>query len=302
MKSPLVYFGGKSRVADRVWERFGDVPNFIEPFCGSAATLLARPHAPRAETLNDADCYVANFWRALQYDARGVAEYADWPVNEADVFARHNWLARQEVFREMMKTDPYHFDIRVAGWWIWESGLRIGTGSAIVSGERGSRSKPKNNPGGIHALRFRSRFYANFDELSARLRNVRVLCGDWKRCLTPAETTGIGPTAVLLDPPYLGNESVYAEKSVGVSTHVREWALLHGDDPMFRIALCGYREHEMPPTWTAFDWKAAGGYGNQSSGQGRANAKLERIWFSPHCVLSFKEQRSQVFDELAEAA
>lgn len=37
-------------------------------------------------------------------------------------------------------------------------------------------------------------------------------------------------------------------------------ALTHGDDPRFRIALCGYEgEHAMPPGWAEYAWKTAGG-------------------------------------------
>lgn len=74
LKAPFPYFGGKSKVASLVWSRLGDVSNFIEPFCGSAAMLLGRPHKPRdkprAETVNDMNCHIANFWRAVQADPR----------------------------------------------------------------------------------------------------------------------------------------------------------------------------------------------------------------------------------------
>lgn len=43
LKAPFPWFGGKSRVAHIVWERFGDVPNYVEPFAGSLAVLLRRP-------------------------------------------------------------------------------------------------------------------------------------------------------------------------------------------------------------------------------------------------------------------
>lgn len=42
-------------------------------------------------------------------------------------------------------------------------------------------------------------------------------------------------------------------------------------------------EHEMPG-WAEVAWKARGGYGSQSDGRGRANAKRETIWFSKHCL------------------
>jgi hypothetical protein len=102
LKAPFPWFGGKSRVADLVWERFGDVPNYVEPFAGSLAVLLRRPHPPRIETVNDLDCFIANFWRAIQHDPEAVAHYANWPVNEADLHARHLWLVDRDGFRERL--------------------------------------------------------------------------------------------------------------------------------------------------------------------------------------------------------
>lgn len=131
LKAPFPYFGGKRRVAALVWERFGDVQNFIEPFMGSAAVLLARPHPPRVETANDADCYVANFWRATSIDPEAVAIHADGPVNEADLHARHRWLVLSDEaaeFRRRMRTDPDFYDPKIAGWWCWGLCCWIGGG------------------------------------------------------------------------------------------------------------------------------------------------------------------------------
>lgn len=132
MKSPFPWFGGKSRVAQLVWDRFGDVPNYVEPFFGSGAVLLARPHAAKTETVNDKDCMVANFWRALHSKPDEVAHYADWPVNEADQHARHLWLCSREEFRERMKTDQEYFDTRIAGYWVWGQCIWIGAGWCSV--------------------------------------------------------------------------------------------------------------------------------------------------------------------------
>jgi hypothetical protein len=128
MKAPFPWFGGKSRCAHMVWQRFGNVPNYVEPFFGSGAVLLARPHPPRTETINDKDCYVANFWRATRQDPEQVARHADWPVNEADLHARHLWLVEQADFRARMMRDPDYFDARIAGWWVWGISQWIGSG------------------------------------------------------------------------------------------------------------------------------------------------------------------------------
>lgn len=73
MKAPFPWFGGKSKVAPIIWDRFGDVPNYVEPFFGSGAVLLNRPTESGTETINDLDCMVANFWRALQHDPEALA-------------------------------------------------------------------------------------------------------------------------------------------------------------------------------------------------------------------------------------
>lgn len=135
MKAPFPYFGGKSRVATIVWQRFGNPRNYIEPFAGSLAVLLARHDWENAiETVNDKDCYLANFWRALSADPEQVAHFADWPVNECDLHARHNWLVNSEAipeFIENMKSDPDYYDAKVAGWWVWGISQWIGSGWCV---------------------------------------------------------------------------------------------------------------------------------------------------------------------------
>ncbi len=128
LKAPFPWFGGKSRAVHLVWDRFGNVDNYVEPFAGSLAVLLGRPHPPQTETVNDLDCYLANFWRALRFAPDELAAWADWPVNEADLHARHLWLVNQDEFRERMKTDPDFFDVKIAGWWVWGICQWIGSG------------------------------------------------------------------------------------------------------------------------------------------------------------------------------
>jgi len=133
-KPPFVWFGGKSAVASVVWRAMGDVKNYVEPFFGSGAVLFLRPGGAGAiETVNDADGFVANFWRSLQRDPDAVTEYADNPVNEADLHARHLWLLGQRaVLTERLMGDADYFDAKSAGWWCW--GLNCWIGSGWCSG------------------------------------------------------------------------------------------------------------------------------------------------------------------------
>ena len=140
LKAPFPYFGGKSRVAHLVWGALGDVNSYVEPFGGSLAVLLRRPHPINrgnySETVNDLDHYVVNFWRAVVADPDGVATEASWPVSELDLLARHLWLVRwsqQDGLRDRFAADPAYHDVRAAGWWAW--GLSCWIGSGWCSGE-----------------------------------------------------------------------------------------------------------------------------------------------------------------------
>lgn len=136
LKAPYTWPGGKAAVADYVWGRIGDVENAVEPFAGSLAWLLRRPAEHfaagyRVETMNDVNQYVVNFWRAVQKDPEAVARYADWPVTEADLHARHRWLVRSDeayAWKLLFAEDPDYFDARVAGWWCWGLCCWIGSG------------------------------------------------------------------------------------------------------------------------------------------------------------------------------
>jgi hypothetical protein len=402
LKAPFPWFGGKSKVAHMVWDWFGNVDNYVEPFAGSLAVLLGRPHAPQTETVNDLDCYIANFWRALHSDPEAVAHYADWPVNEADLHARHLWLVNQDAFRERMKTDPDFVDVRIAGWWVWGISQWIGSGWCSRpewTGRTNAASKPRGIQGkeidqkrpmihgghygkgvhqklpavgdggrgvhrqipalgdagrgvlseriagpsqqipslgssmginrgelvdavwqarpflttdgqgvhakrphlsgrgtgiGIHADEANAGLYAYFDALAARLRRVRVCCGDWKRVTGPSVTVKHGVCGIFLDPPYdmrvvaeksssRGDAPLYANHDNDLSKDVRDWAVENGENRLLRIAVCGYEgEHAFPDSWACVPWKATGGYGSQGSNY--ENGGRERIWFSPHCL------------------
>jgi len=240
LKAPYPYPGGKARVADLVWERLGDVGNYVEPFAGSLAVLLRRPAdhfrgGYRVETVNDANHFIVNFWRAVTAAPDDVARWADWPVMEADLHARHRWLMRSEAaadFREKMRTDPAHYDAQVAGWWVWGVCCWFGSGwcddkdsshSARVpapvvrarsncgvlmlsdEGRIGDR-RPVVNAGFAVAGTCDARrewLTAWMRRLADRLRLVRTCYGDWSRvCDSNSALTRLDTTGVFLDPPY----------------------------------------------------------------------------------------------------
>ena len=353
LRAPFPWYGGKRRTVDVVWRAFDpEVSNYVEPLFGSGAVLLGRPGgAGKIETINDLDADVANFWRAVVAAPELVAHHADWPVNEADLHARHVWLVeRLPEHRARMHAEAQYFDAERAGLWVWGLCQWIGggwvaeprsqkrprlanTGTGVnlsqqipnlcvesgasgcgvhASGRRPHLSNagigvnsPERRPDltnahGVHLPSLGNDRGLNgvaaapcldwFRELQARLRRVRVACGDWSRVLGPSvlgkgkNVGGRRPCAVFLDPPYPPTErdpGLYREDAEGVAEQVRLWAIEHGDDPDLRIALCGYAGAcDMPGSWTEHAWKGARGY----AGEANANRERERIYFSPHCL------------------
>ena len=239
IRAPFPWFGGKSRVASLVWERFGDVRNYVEPFFGSGAVLLGRPGGfGGPETVNDLDGFLANFWRAVAHDPEATAHWADWPVNEADLHARQLWLVNQrETLTARLMGDPDYFDAKIAGYWVWGICCWIGSGwcsgvgpwvtadGMLTRGAGMGIKKQRPHLGsagmGIHKRlphlgnagmginkqtgdKDRHGFILDwFRDLQSRLRDVRVACGDWQRvCGASVTTKHPGITGVFLDPPY----------------------------------------------------------------------------------------------------
>jgi site-specific DNA-adenine methylase len=350
-----------------VWSALGDVDSYTEPFAGSLAVLLARPswHKGQTETINDRDEFVANFWRALSYDPEQVAHYADWPVNETDLFARHLWLVNEgkRLMQQGMEQDPEWYDAKIAGWWLWGvcswigSGWCSGTGphtyesigagcplGAVDDGNAGqgvnrqlpylgnagqgvNRQLPHLGNAGqgvnrqlpsinVHGKGITNKtnsgdIYAYMHALAARLRNVRVCCGDWARIVTNGALNYGSTVGIFLDPPYSDlaerTSNLYAVDDLDVAHEVRAWCIANGDNLRYRICLAGYKdEHdgEMPSSWRQMAWKANKSYGRSTSAGSinDVNRHKEMLWFSPACLHEKPTLFEQPMEEEEEAA
>ena len=374
-KTPWPWFGGKSAAAPLVWGAMGDVDHYVEPFAGSLAVLLRRPHPCNrtyySETVNDLDGLLVNAWRSIQLSPDAMAAAASWPVSEADLHARHlallKWRAERQL--EHLMGDPEWHDPRMAGWWAWGqccwigSGWCSGQGPWVVGADGRIERRPGGHgePGVSRQLPFLSadgqgvnrpqarepgvsrqlphiadngkgvnhagtRAPGVEDEgeyhpmtmpelrrwfrfLSARLRHVRILNGDWTRAVTGGASRTLsvrqgGVVGIFVDPPYsaeAGRAEVYTEEDLSVAHAVREWARERGRDKDTRIVLAGYDgEHESLAAdgWRAVEWYSGGflrgGMGNTSKA-GTHQQHRERLWLSPHCLGAVETGQGSLF-------
>lgn len=309
--APFTYFGGKRKIVDDVWARFGKVPNYIEPFAGGLAVLLGRPVDDLAELDRyyeracDANYFLLNFWRAAKYaSVHKFYEYYDFPGSEPEVLARRRTLIRRMArLQDTLKSNMKAYDVEMAANWLYIVRNWIGGGAddpAADPEEKMVTPKPPQIIG--------DSLKTHMKLLKARTRNVQFFDGHWRRPLeSPSQTTNLGVTAVFLDPPYLGTEYVYGiseeevangdkdvfaelpnadrlckEVTDGVAVEARDWAIEHGKDEQFRIAYCGYegQGHDK-----YFD--EAGGW-TKSPGPPRTGrskkGSVEIVWYSPGCL------------------
>lgn len=296
LKAPFPYFGGKSKIAPAVWAALGQPKHYIEPFFGSGAVFLSRPkwNPSMIETVNDADGFIANVWRGIQYAPDEVARWCDWPVNHADLNARRKHLIRNEGYLlKNLVDDPEWCDPKLAGYWIWAASCWIGSGLTRSDAISLLTSNTGINAGQIpllaHAKAYSQarRIHDWMGALSNRLRRVRVVCGDWTRVCGGDWQDYNGVCGIFFDPPYSHDagrdNAIYAVEN-DCASDVAKWAHERGQKPTYRIVISGYDgEHNWLELdgWRVIEWKANGGYGNRA---GNKNRHRERLWLSPHCV------------------
>jgi DNA adenine methylase len=321
LSAPFPYFGGKGRIAALVWQALGDVGHYIEPFFGSGAVLLGRPdYDPlrHVETVCDKNGLLCNVWRAMKAEPEKLAELCDWPVNHADLIARKRFLLtnEQSLLERLIENDEW-YDLKAAAYWIWVASSSIGRwenrpnerpqlsnggqGVQRLSLRRNQRALingqiPAVSDGrqGINKLAIRdgdvrANLMEWFEALAARLRYVRVVCGDWSRVCGGSWQDNIGTVGIFFDPPYshdIGRDNRVYYCDEDVSRDVGKWALERGQRPSYRIVVAGY-EGEHPELeeagWCVVKWHTRGGYGNQGKAE-NTNRFRERLWLSPHCV------------------
>lgn len=286
------YFGGKSRIAPLIWDLLGDVESYVEPFFGSGAVLAARPKThrggrKRVELVGDLNGWLVNAWRAVAHaPAEILRTLSLLSYSEADLRAAKARVYAADL-QPALEADLEFYDAELAALWLAIMGGFVATGGAENSAAGTLSTGCKGR--GVWAQDFGPDLLAQW---STRMRDVRMLAGPWERCLSSWGRICGGnirpPAGVYLDPPYAdGADTVYgARHDKTPAAAAAEWAIVHGEDPNYRIVYSGYTGTvSFPPSWREIPWEASGGFGRlANAGAGRDNAKRERLWASPYCL------------------
>jgi DNA adenine methylase len=301
MKCAFPYYGSKTKIAPMVWDYFGELKTYIEPFCGSAAMLFGRPDISGREIINDMNGFIVNFFRAVKADPDAVAQEANFPVNECELHARHMWLLEQNI-DDKLYNDPDFFDVKVAGRWLYGARIWIGAGWCrhknlehrpdiqhenkwpnIEDGNNCPNQTPMLQDGNtalqrcdcpLNTVCDLDIIKAHMKAVSERLKFVKVVCGDWKRVVTPTVLNPAVPRhkiGVFFDPPYAHGKrmkNIYRNDSLTIAKDVEKWC--RKAHPNIKICLAGYEGDYDLPGWKCIAWKSTSNH---------SNSYKERLWF-----------------------
>jgi DNA adenine methylase len=197
---PLKYHGGKGYLAPRIWDliraRGHRHTNYVEPYLGGGAVLLARPDSiqPASEVVNDIDGDLTNFWRVLQ---GGDSFGAFHRLCEATPFSEAEWSDADMEFRDWPEHDANATNTVVRAWRFFVR-CRMSLAGRMKSFTGVTKTRTRRGMNGEV-----SAWLTAVDGLPlvhARLRQVMVIN---RPALTVIRQFDSHDTLFYLDPPYV---------------------------------------------------------------------------------------------------
>lgn len=189
MRSPLIWFGGKGRVAHEIIRRMPDHKVYVEPFGGAAHVLAQKPRVAH-EVYNDIDGEVVNFLLVAQAEPERLAS------------ACENLPYSRELHQRWKREPKPAGDFERAVRFFYLNRSTIAKGNAgHDSGWRHSVT-PSGNP---------AKCYVNackvIKTFANRMKGVQIEHLDFRQIIQKYDRP---ETLFYIDPPYIGKEHHYA--------------------------------------------------------------------------------------------
>lgn len=263
MKTAFPYYGGKSRIAERVVDLLSPHRIYVEPYCGSAAVLLAKRTSAH-EIINDLDGNVVAFFEALR----------DQPDELHRLLALTPYSA--EEYLKASHTDGDISQIERARRFMIRTSQSVNAaGNGGSAGWALSTSRNQSRPGTFAGAVDR------LPQVAERLRRVAVMNTDAIEVVR--RWAGNPEAAIYADPPYLAS----TRRTVGRSAYRMDIASdRHHEDLLSVIAdakaqviLSGYASEVYAvalPDWHVLHLAATKPSANRNGGS--AQHAVETLW------------------------
>lgn len=190
-KSPLIWFGGKSKQAKFIINKMPDHQVYIEPF-GGAAHVIAQKYRISHEVYNDIDGIVVNFiMQSIDNTEELISKCSVLPYSR-ELYEK--WK------REELPLDPLERAVRF--FYLNRSAISKGNAEEVPkTGWRHSTTSSQNPAMGYVNASQRIRIFAE------RMQGVMIERLDYKKIIEKYDS----PEALFyVDPPYVGRERFYA--------------------------------------------------------------------------------------------
>lgn len=190
-RSPLIWFGGKSKYAEYIISKMPPHKKYVEPF-GGAAHVIGQKSRITHEVYNDIDGNVVNFLMMVRENPERLQQAC-----ESIPYSR---MLYEKWKREPLPRDPFEKAVR----WFYmnRSGISRGNAEDVpVTGWRHS-TKSGQNParGYLSACKL-------FSSFSDRMKGVMIEHRDFREIIQKYDDED---TLFYVDPPYVDREKYYA--------------------------------------------------------------------------------------------
>ena len=207
VKSPITWYGGKSRIAKWIVSHFPEHTSYLEPFGGGASVLFEKPPS-EIETYNDIDLSVSRFFRVLQTQGEEFIRRASLiPYSEVE-------------FQTATNCHPWSSDLELAlaSFVRWRQ-------SFCGKGQQWGYTAQRSNSGCAESVGVWINSIEKLTEVIDRLRCVQISCRS-AFDLIPALDHPEG--LIYCDPPYL--------RETRNSSHLRVYHTELSDQEHIRLA------------------------------------------------------------------
>lgn len=188
MKSPLNYFGGKSRLAAKIVEQIPEHICYCEPFTGGAWVLFSKEPS-KVEVINDRDSELVTFWRVIQNHFTAFLDAFKFAVVSRKIF---EWETRKDpaTLTDIQRAVRYYYL------------QRLGFGGHT---DKRTYGYGTTRPSGLNL----SALEETLLEVHWRLERVNIECLDALDCIRRYDRA---TTFFFIDPPYYDLAQAYRHK------------------------------------------------------------------------------------------
>jgi DNA adenine methylase len=267
MKSPVIWLGGKNRLAPRLNSIIPPHSTYVEVFGGGASLLFLKDSSP-VEVYNDIDEDLVNFFRVLQNPRK--VKLLENKLNKTP-------YSRAEFNKMRIRYSQSRSDIETAYPWFCVMQMSFGSlfgkswGYSIHGSVQGVASC-------VH--RFRSSVKL-LDQACERLRNVIVECNDWQTLCARYNDKN---TLLFLDPPYLQEtrRNVKYRHELSDDDHTE---LIHClSNSKSKIMICGYDNRIyrslLSRGWWQINWPHRCCLNNRRLSDHTKQGRIESVWMN----------------------